>query len=288
MAEDKGKEKKKGKKSSGRSKSPKRGKSPKRDKSPTRSGKKSSKKAAAVKEIHSIRSETATIITADNILDVLPQEYLQHIREESASVDPLLYYLPKQATGVSGNKFPNFRVLLAAAEDDIRLHRARLQAAKNNDMSLLRSYQLETDSLWLARQQRLNERELMLSKLDTERPVILKELVTPPAGLTPEEAAQVQIARWQRALELYVYSPQDHDKLGMLELLEQLSEGVAEVSHLCRTAGLHPFTLLLHHGTHVLYCHRKIAFPLFSNRHLVCAKRLWMSPNKSSRMPRNR
>lgn len=122
------------------------------------------------------------------------------------------------------------RVLLAAAEDDIRLHRARLQAAARQDVSLLRTYQLETDSQWLARQQRLNERELMLSKLDTERPIILKELITPPTGLTAEEAAQVQLARWQRALELYVYSPKQQDELGMLELLEQLSEGVAEVS----------------------------------------------------------
>ena len=94
---------------------------------------------------------------------------------------------------------------------------------------MLRKYQLETDPAWLARQQRLNERELMLSKLDTERPIILKELLNPPTGLTPEEAAQVQLARWQRALELFVYSPKEQDKLGMLELLEQLSEGVAEV-----------------------------------------------------------
>lgn len=229
---DKEKEKKKAKKPAGREKSPKRSKSPKREKSPTRGGgKKPTKQSGGVKEISNDRGDRATAITADNFLDVLPHEYVQHVRDGRASVDPLLYYLPKQATGTTGNKFPNFRVLLAAAEDDIRLHRARLQAARNNDVSMLRTYQLETDSLWLARQQRLNERQLMLSKLDTERPIILKELVTPPAGLTPQEAAQVQLARWQRALELYVYSPRDHDKLGMLELLEQLSEGVAEVRY---------------------------------------------------------
>lgn len=48
-------------------------------------------------------------------------------------------------------------------------------------------------------------------------------------GLTPQETAQVQLARWQRALELYVYAPQPQDQLGMLELLEHLSEGIAEV-----------------------------------------------------------
>jgi hypothetical protein len=234
MPQEKKEKKSSSSKVSKRSKSPKRGKSPKRDTSPGRT-KKGGKKSAGVKDLSNVRSEErSAVITADNILDVLPQEYEHFVQQEygregGTSVDPLLYYLPKQATGTSASKFPNFRVLLAAAEDDIRLHRARLQAANKQDLALLRTYQLETDALWLARQQRLNERELMLSKLDTERPIILKELVTAPTGLTAQEAAQVQLARWQRALELYVYSPKPQDQLGMLELLEQLSEGVAEV-----------------------------------------------------------
>jgi hypothetical protein len=163
----------------------------------------------------------------ENVLEVLPSEYLRG----GSSVDPVLHFLPKQPT----NKFPNLRVLLAAADDDIRLHRARLQAAKHHNVALLRSYKLETDTQWLAREQRLNERELMLSKLDTERAIILKELQTPPSGLTAQEAAQVQLARWQRALELYVYAPQEDDNLAMLELLEHLSEGIAEVGASTRT-----------------------------------------------------
>ncbi len=216
MAEDKVK-KKPTKTSSSKGKTSKRTKSPTPEKNST---------ASSVKDL-TRDDDRSIVITADNILDVLPLEFQRY--DGNTSVDPSLYYLPKQANVNSGNKFPNFRVYLGAAEDDVRLHRARLQAAKNGDLSLLRKYQLETDPAWLSRQQRLNERELMLSKLDMERPLILKELLNPPTGLTQEESTQVQLARWQRALELYVYSPNDQDKLGMLELLEQLSEGVAEV-----------------------------------------------------------
>jgi hypothetical protein len=115
MPQDKKEKKTTGSKASKRrSKSPKRGKSPKRDKSPGgRSKSKGGKKGAGVQDISSFRSEDrfTTTITADNILDVLPQEYQLLSREAGSGtgVDPLLYYLPKQATGTSANKFPNFR-----------------------------------------------------------------------------------------------------------------------------------------------------------------------------------
>ena len=62
--------------------------------------------------------------------------------------------------------------------------------------------------MWLTRQQRLHERELLLGKLDMERSLIVKELLEGnTAGLTAKEATAIQLARWQRALELYVYDP---------------------------------------------------------------------------------
>jgi hypothetical protein len=177
-----------------------------------------------------------TSITGENILDGLPPKYYRN-------PEPMLYYLPKMvhqsermtttATTkgqMASSKFPSLRVLLQAAEDDIRLHRARIQAAKARDSSLLRSYKLETDANWLARQQRLNERELMLSKLDTERTMILKELASEVKGLTATEKTQVQLARWQRLLELYVYTPQNNDQdLDFLGVFKNLLEGIQEV-----------------------------------------------------------
>ena len=52
------------------------------------------------------------------------------------------------------------------------------------------------------------ERELLLGKLDMERNLIVKELLEGnTAGLTAKEATAIQLARWQRALELYIYDP---------------------------------------------------------------------------------
>jgi hypothetical protein len=173
---------------------------------------------------------TSSYPTATDIMSNIPSEYLKN----PDGAEPILYYLPKivassgmvTSSGVTGsatvgsnktatptgsknvNRFPNLRVLLAAAEDDIRLHRARQQAAKNRDSKLIANYKIETDPNWLARQQRLNERELLLGKLDTERYMILKELLEGnTAGLTAKEATAIQLARWERALELYVYGP---------------------------------------------------------------------------------
>jgi hypothetical protein len=74
-------------------------------------------------------------------------------------------------------------------------------------MELLRTYKLETDPLWFARQQQLNKRLLVLSNLDTERTILFNELQAAITGLTKQEKTQVQLARWQRALELCVYAP---------------------------------------------------------------------------------
>jgi hypothetical protein len=239
-----------------------------------------SKKASRVDA--SNRSEDRTVSqSVDLVFDQIPQEYIF----DPVNAEPILYYLPKAmalanatstddyqrkssdkssrkgtTANASGIKFPNFRVLLSAAEEDIRLHRARVQAGKAHDASLLRSYKIETDITWLARQQRLNERMLMLSKLDTEREIILNELrqESTVRGLTAAEKTQVQLARWQRALELFVYSPPDKKKqvdksitssqpppgpggvkdLELLGLMENLLEGIAEV----RSGRVYPWT----------------------------------------------
>jgi hypothetical protein len=107
---------------------------------------------------------------------------------------------------------------------------------------------LETDPLWLARQQRLNERLLTLTKLDNQRLVIFKDLQASITGLTAQEKTQVQLARWQRALELFVYAPPTTTKkedaaqaistfgkqneLDLWGLLEKLLDGISEVSYI--------------------------------------------------------
>ena len=226
-----------------------RGKSPKREKKGDKGKRAKSPKREKRKDGKGDKSGAKN---PENILEYIPQEYL----DNAESAEPVLHFLPKMVANTDGNasgsapgssvqsntKFPNLRVLLSAAEDDIRLHRARVQAAKANNINFLRSYKIENDEMWLLRQQRLNERTLMLSKLNTERAMILKELQESNVkGLTPQEMTQVQLARWQRALELYVYAPPnlksnetmdraDVEKdLEFLGLLEKLLEGITEV-----------------------------------------------------------
>ncbi|MGK3756414.1 MAG: hypothetical protein ACI8RD_008725 [Bacillariaceae sp.] len=246
----------------------------------------------------SLRSERSSLKNSNsdyNVLVSIPKEYLS----KPDKAEPILYYLPKTAaknnsngndghnTSGSGNnmtknKFPNLRVLLAAAQDDIRLHRARQQAAKYRDPKLLSTYKIESDEIWLTCQQRLHERELLLGKIDMDRNIIIKELLEgKTTGMTANEATAIQLARWQRALELYVYDPprtqlekqqpssmattatpsgepqqykEQKSNLDFLQLLEKLREIVIEVSLLVHFVNL--FDLFFKTDFVVNYCIR--------------------------------
>ena len=86
---------------------------------------------------------------------------------------------------------------------------------------------------------RKTQRLERLKSLQENASTILEELDEVKKGLTAEERIQVKLARWQRALDLYVYSPA-HMKMDMLGLLEKLLEGLSEVrldrfrKYLCR------------------------------------------------------
>ena len=180
------------------------------------SRKKSSNRTVNADSTRSDRTGASKFTENSNVLQNIPKEYLS--KPEKA--EPILYYLPKTSNSsnnesqntsggnIKSNKFPSLRVLLSAAQDDIRLHRARQQAGKYRDPKMISTYKIENDQSWLTRQQRLHERDLLLGKLDMERNLIVKELVEGnTAGLTAKEATAIQLARWQRALELYIYDP---------------------------------------------------------------------------------
>jgi hypothetical protein len=277
----------------------KRGKSPKRDKDS-----KSSRK--------DVKGDRASLLLSsknpENVLEYIPEDYV--LNPETA--EPVLHFLPKmiassEPTGASiagstvqsNTKFPNLRVLLAAAEDDIRLHRARVKAAKFTDITYLRSYKIESDEQWLVRQQRLNERKLMLNKLKTERSIIMKELqASNVKGLTAHEMKQVQLARWQRALELFVYAPpveeketdadNEEEELEFLGLLEKLLEGITEVRFgWARVRHALLFQNTINTFTYYETYRKKTCLP-FCRRPQTCAVPWWMLQSKLSRMRRNK
>lgn len=174
-----------------------------------------------------------------NIHETLPSEYLCNPK----TTEPILYYLPRlllaiqeeqsaaAATTTSTQPPPQpvtLRELLRAAAGDVRLHRARVQAGLRHDTKLIRTYQLDTDPDHVARVKRAEERVAAQEDLQQQAEAILQELADSHAakGLTVTEKQQLQLARWQRALELYVYT--QHSALDWQSLFEKLLSGMSE------------------------------------------------------------
>lgn len=152
----------------------------------------------------------------------LPSEIPDDYKKNRESTEPVLYYIQQCPEDASLAR------LLKAAEEDIRLHQARIKAVVQNNPKLVTKYKFEKDEELKERLARKKERLLRLKALQEDAPKILEELDEVKKGLTNEERIQVKLARWQRALDLYVFSPA-HLKMDMLGLLEKLLEGLSEV-----------------------------------------------------------
>jgi hypothetical protein len=161
-----------------------------------------------------------------SVYDSIPEEYFLNPRQ----TDPLLHYLPKLAKDAGDQMLDQLalRDLLQAAEQDVQLHRARTQAALDNNVKLLRQYQLEKDPNYQARHTRLEERASLVQELESQASTILQALqeISEARGMTQAERTQLQLDRWQRALELFVLT-NNHD-VTWQSLLDQLLEGIAE------------------------------------------------------------
>jgi len=155
---------------------------------------------------------------SSHVPDGIPEEY----KKNRESTEPILYYIQQCPEDASLAR------LLKAAEEDVRLHQARIKAVVQNNPKLVTSYKLEDDEQLKERHARKVERLERLLSLQENAATILEELDEVKKGLTNEERIQVKLARWQRALDLYVYSPA-HLKMDQLGLLEKLLEGLSEV-----------------------------------------------------------
>jgi Exocyst complex component Sec10 len=148
-----------------------------------------------------------------NIHEALPPEY----KYNPTTTAPILYYLPRLQQAIQpenkkgGTPSPPVSVSvhqwLRAAGGDVRLHRARVQAGIHNNLKLIRTYQLDSDPVHVARIKALEERSAAKQELLHQADTIIQELTDSltTKGLTAYEKQQLQLARWQRALELYVY-----------------------------------------------------------------------------------
>ena len=198
-----------------------------------------SERAKANRRKGRLSDEQSTFSYSSNkerIHDVVPPSYLGNPKR----ADPILYYIPRLLTHhketvenpsiISEKKRSSqlsLRNLIKAAEEDVRLHRARQQAGLARDVRLLRNYHLEGDPHYKERQERLAERSDLIDELTNQAEEILREIQDKhDAGLTQSELAQVHLARWQRAMELYVYTQQEG--LDWKSIFEQLLGGISE------------------------------------------------------------
>lgn len=98
--------------------------------------------------------------------------------------------------------------LLQAAEEDVRLHRARVQAGLQKDVRLVRTYKLSDDVSYKERLERLEAQQMHRKELEDQATSIWADLtdLTLDQGLTLAERTQQQLQRWQKALDLYVHA----------------------------------------------------------------------------------
>ena len=85
-------------------------------------------------------------------------------------------------------------------------------------------------SSWRDRIERRKKWDAKSEALKKESSTIVRLIDTPIEG-THAEVASERLARWQRALELYVYCPEERG-VDFMKLLEKLIEGCGEVRRL--------------------------------------------------------
>ena len=172
-------------------------------------------------QLSQVPSSSATLESV-NVYEVIPEDYKKHHQD----AEPQMHYL-KQV-----DEEESLSTLITAALQDIRLHQARIKASLLNDTTWLQTYSFAYDDAYQERVARREARLAYLNKLQRDATLILRELEDDKKVLlTQGERVQVKLARWQRALELFVYSPRQMN-LDLLGLLEKLLEGTSEVSYL--------------------------------------------------------
>lgn len=119
----------------------------------------------------------------------------------------------------------SFKDIMRAADADAQAHTARM---REGGVTVSNKSSQSEYSARVERAKRWDEKAAQLKK---ESGAILRAFDKPlhDKGETAAEVAKERMARWQKALELYVYCPEESG-VDLLKLLEKLIEGCGEVS----------------------------------------------------------
>ena len=167
-------------------------------------------------------------------LDTLDEELVTATGPSSSAIR---YIEPKldNLKSVQRNQKATFKEMIRAADADAANHAARRKynesqasaaaAGGGNAGEVGREV-----SSWRERIERRKKWDAKASALQKEAATIVRLIDTPIEG-TQAEVAQERLARWHRALELYVHCPDESSSgVDLLKLLEKLIEGCGEVS----------------------------------------------------------
>jgi hypothetical protein len=127
-----------------------------------------------------------------------------------------------------------FREMIRAADEDAASHAARM---RQSNESLVHSNNKSSGSgnagvsNYNERIERRKKWDAKSESLKKDAAAILRQFDKPftsDKGETQSEAAKERLTRWQKALELYVYCPEESG-IDLLRLTEKLIEGCSEV-----------------------------------------------------------
>ena len=173
-------------------------------------------------------------------LDTLDEELVTATGPSSSAIR---YIEPKldNLKSVQKNPKSTFKEMIRAADADAANHAARMRKYNESQASAAAAGgggggntgggAGREASSWRERIERRKKWDAKASALQKEAATIVRLIDTPIEG-TQAEVAKERLARWQRALELYVHCP-DESGVDLLKLLEKLIEGCGEVSTLC-------------------------------------------------------
>ena len=144
-------------------------------------------------------------------LDTLDEELVTATASSSA-VEPE----PRFDNLRSLDRSATFAQMLRAADADVAQHAARTRKAA-----------AVARSSWRERAERRKRWDARADALRREAAAIVRGIDAPVEG-TAAEVAKERLVRWQRALELYCFCPEE-EGMTLLKLLEKLIEGCGEV-----------------------------------------------------------
>ena len=167
-------------------------------------------------------------------LDALDEALVTATRPSSSAYRDDLEPKLDKLKSLHGKSNATFKEMIRAAEADAANHAARVRDYKEVAAAKAGGgggAGASAPTPWRERLERRKRWDAKSDALKKEATTIVRLIDTPIEG-TQVEVANERQARWQRALELYVYCPEADTGVDLLKLLDKLIEGCGEEDEL--------------------------------------------------------